>query len=44
MRVSEVMTRNVRVARPDQTIQEAAKIMSEIDAGVLPVGESGWFA
>jgi CBS domain-containing protein len=40
MRVSEVMTRDVRVARPDQTIQDAAKMMSDVDAGVLPVGEN----
>jgi CBS domain-containing protein len=40
MRVQEVMTRDVRVANPDQTIQDAARIMSDIDAGVLPVGEN----
>lgn len=33
------MTRNVRIARPDQTIQEAARTMGEIDAGALPVGD-----
>ena len=38
MRVSEVMTRDVRIARPDQTIQQAARLMADIDAGVLPVG------
>ena len=40
MRVVDIMTRDVRVARPDQSIQEAARMMAEIDAGVLPVGES----
>ena len=40
MRVSEAMTRDVRVARPNQTIQDAAKMMSDVDAGVLPVGEN----
>ena len=40
MKVSEVMTRDVRVANPDQSIAEAAKLMAEIDAGALPVGES----
>ena len=40
MRVSEAMTRDVRVATPGQTIRDAAKTMAEIDAGVLPVGES----
>jgi CBS domain-containing protein len=29
----------VRIVDPDQTIQAAARIMSEIDSGVLPVGE-----
>ena len=39
MRVSEAMTRDVRVANPDQTIREAAQMMAELDAGALPVGE-----
>lgn len=39
MKVSECMTRDVRVTRPDQTIREAARIMAEIDAGSLPVGD-----
>jgi CBS domain-containing protein len=38
--VSEAMTRDVRVANPDHTIQAAAKIMAEIDSGVLPVAEN----
>lgn len=37
MRVSEAMTRDVRVVRPDQTLREAAAMMAEIDAGALPV-------
>jgi CBS domain-containing protein len=40
MRVSEAMKRDVKLARPDQTIQEAAKLMCDIDAGVLPVGDN----
>ena len=40
MRVSEAMTRDVRIASPNQSIREAARIMAEIDAGVLPVGEN----
>jgi CBS domain-containing protein len=40
MKVSECMTRDVRVASPGQTIREAAKIMAEIDAGSLPVGDN----
>ena len=39
MRVSEAMTREVRVANPGQTIREVANIMAQIDAGVMPVGE-----
>jgi CBS domain-containing protein len=30
----------VRIARPDQTIQEAANVMWNIDTGVLPVSEN----
>ncbi len=40
MRVSEAMTREVRVATPGQTIRDVAKIMAEIDAGAMPVGEN----
>ena len=40
MRVSEAMTRDVRLATPGQSIRDAAKMMSEIDAGILPVGEN----
>jgi CBS domain-containing protein len=40
MKVSEVMTHDVRIARPDDTVEQAASIMAEIDAGVLPVGDS----
>jgi len=40
MRVSEAMTREVRVCTPGQSIREVAKIMEEIDAGAMPVGEN----
>lgn len=40
MRVSEAMTREVRVASPGQSIREVAKIMAEIDAGSMPVGDN----
>ncbi|HUQ73927.1 MAG TPA: CBS domain-containing protein [Burkholderiales bacterium] len=40
MRVSEAMTREVRVASPEQTIRDVAKIMDEINAGAIPVGEN----
>lgn len=37
MRISDIMTRNVRVVSPDRTIQEAAKLMDDMNVGVLPV-------
>ena len=40
MRVSEAMSREVRLAAPEQSIRDVAKIMSEIDAGSMPVGEN----
>lgn len=40
MRVSEVMTRDVRVASPSHTIQDAAAIMAMVDAGAVPVGDN----
>ena len=40
MRVSEAMTRDVRVANPGQSIRDVAKMMAEIDAGAMPVGEN----
>jgi CBS domain-containing protein len=40
MRVSEAMTREVRVANPGQSIREVAKIMDEINAGSMPVGDN----
>ena len=40
MKVSDIMTRDVRLLSPDQTIRQAAKIMTDIDAGALPVGEN----
>ena len=40
MKVSEVMTPDVRIASPEQTLEHAARIMGEIDAGVLPVAEN----
>jgi CBS domain-containing protein len=40
MKVRDVMSADVRVVNPNETIQEAARIMAEIDAGSLPVGEN----
>ena len=38
MKVSEAMTRDVRVADPEETVQKAAPAMADLDAGALPVG------
>jgi CBS domain-containing protein len=40
MKISECMTRDVRLANPDMTLREAARWMGKYDAGVLPVGEN----
>lgn len=40
MIVSEAMSRDVRIASPDETICDAAKAMAAIDAGSLPVAEN----
>src|SRR5215216_6651406 len=39
MRVSEPMSRDVRLTTPDHTIEDAAKVMAEIDAGIVPVSD-----
>lgn len=38
--IRDVMTRDVRVEDPNDTIQHAASRMMELDTGVLPVGEN----
>jgi len=40
MKVSEAMTKDVRMTRPDQKIRDAALLMAELDIGVLPVEEN----
>jgi CBS domain-containing protein len=39
-KISEVMTRDIQVVLPDQTIREAALTMAREDIGSLPVGEN----
>lgn len=39
MNVSEVMSTEVFVASPNQTLRDAARSMADLDTGVLPVGE-----
>jgi CBS domain-containing protein len=38
-RVSEVMTRDVEVIRPDDTLKRAAQLMDDLNVGSLPVCE-----
>jgi CBS domain-containing protein len=40
MKVGELMTQDVEVIRPDDSLQTAAKMMADLDAGILPVGEN----
>ncbi|MPZ33235.1 MAG: CBS domain-containing protein [Rhodospirillales bacterium] len=40
MRVSEAMSRDVQIANPDQTLQQAATKMRDLGIGALPVGEN----
>jgi CBS domain-containing protein len=40
MRVSEAMTREVRIATPGQSIRDVARLMKDLDAGAVPVGEN----
>lgn len=37
-KVNEVMTRDIHIASPDQTLAEAAAEMAKADIGCLPVG------
>ena len=39
MQVSKVMTRDAECVRPDNTLQEAARKMRDLDVGPLPVCE-----
>jgi CBS domain-containing protein len=37
MKIADVMTRDVRVIQPDRTVREAARLMDDMNVGVLPV-------
>jgi CBS domain-containing protein len=39
MKIKDMMTTDVTIARPDQSIGEAARMMADCDSGALPVGE-----
>lgn len=38
--VADLMSKDVKLASPEDTVQQAARAMSEQDTGVLPVGEN----
>jgi len=40
MLVRKAMTRNVKIANPNQSIRDVAKLMADSDLGCLPVGEN----
>lgn len=39
MKVGEAMTREVRLANPQQPIRDVAQLMAQLDAGAVPVSE-----
>jgi CBS domain-containing protein len=39
-KVADVMSKDVKLASPEDTVQQAARVMSEQDTGVLPVSEN----
>lgn len=39
MKISDIMTRDVKTVRPDQTAKEAATFMLDEDAGSMPVSD-----
>ena len=39
--VSEIMSKDLQIASPEDTIKKAAQLMAATNCGVLPVGESG---
>jgi len=41
MQIREAMSSEVKIANPNQTIRDAARLMAELDCGCLPVGEDG---
>ena len=39
MKISQVMSADVKIASPAHTIRDAARMMAEIGSGALPVGD-----
>jgi CBS domain-containing protein len=40
MQISEIMSSNVQLANPNQSIREIAQIMAECDCGAVPIGDN----
>ena len=40
MKVGDCMTKDVKVANPEQSIREIAMMMGRLDAGAMPVGDN----
>jgi CBS domain-containing protein len=40
MQIREIMTPDVEVIRPDDTLRTAAKMMADYDVGAFPIGEN----
>ena len=40
MQIAEIMTRDVQLASPKQTVQEAARLMADLDVGAIPVADN----
>jgi CBS domain-containing protein len=41
LQVKEAMSSEVKIANPNQTIRDAARLMAQLDCGCLPAGEDG---
>src|SRR5262249_34703734 len=39
MQIGEIMSSNVQLANPNQSIREIARMMAECDCGAVPVGD-----
>lgn len=40
MKISEVMSRDVQLVGPDETLGQAASLMKKLDSGIVPVSEN----
>lgn len=41
MKIRELMTKEVRTCAPEDTLQQAAQLMADLDVGIIPVAEGG---